>query len=374
MIKKIKIVTVCFFVCLLMMVFCESQKSEWQGRIYESNNVKIIRNPKRPIYEKDVFDLKLELTIGGKEAQKPACMFTNIKEMAVDNQENIFVLDSHQKSIKKFNPQGNYLCSIGRLGQNPGEYGFPWDICLLKNRLSVLDIIYRKLVFYSLGGNFIKQINTVKKGQPIDIKVNSNQEYIIYTLLHRQNRSYELSKFDHDFKKIDVIDSFEREKIPILESLSPDIQWCLTTKDEIIWGYSDRYEIKIQNSKGIFTKRILRNYDPVPVNKQEYAEKINKKFGGKPPGPQFQQKLPKFHPAFHSILTDDIGRIFIGVFPKSDEKGMPYDILDPDGRYLAKMELPFTPYLFKKGKLYSLEKDSGGYLLIKRYQIKWKNL
>ncbi|MFW6140607.1 MAG: 6-bladed beta-propeller [Acidobacteriota bacterium] len=336
--------------------------------------MKIIRNPKNPMHEKGVFDLELELSMEGKEAQKEEYMFTNIKELCVDDKENIYILDPNQKTIKKFNPKGEFLLSIGRSGQGPGEYGFPWDIGLSSNRLVVLDIIHRKLIFYSLDGEYKKQINTFKKGQPIDIKMNSKQEFIVYTLVHGQKRTYELSRFDANFKKIEVIDSFEREKIPILESLAPDIQWAVTKKDEVLWGYSDRYEIKIQNAQGKLSTRILRNYDPVPADEKEYAEQINKKFGGRPPGPQFQQKLPKFHPAFHSILCDEKGRIFIGTFDKTEDKRNTYDILDAEGRYAAKIELPVTPFLFKKGKLYSLEQDPQGYLLIKRYKIRWKNL
>lgn len=374
MLKKIKILAVIFLACLLLMTFCGRQKSEWQGEVYESDGVKIIRNPKKPMHEKDVFDLELELSIGGKEVQKEEYMFTNIKEMCVDDHENIYVLDPNQKSVKKFNHQGEFVQSIGSLGQGPGEYGWPWDICLSSNELAVLDLIYRRIILYSLDGVYIKHINTFKKGQPFDIKMNSNQEFIVYTLGSGQQRTYQLIRFNADFIKIDVIDSFKRDKLPILESISPNIHWCLSKKDEIIWGFSDRYEIKIQNAQGKVTTRILRNYDPVPVDEKEYAEQIKIKFGGRAPGPQFQQKLPRFHPAFHSILTDDKGRIYIGVFDKTEDKNNTYDILDAEGRYIAKMQLQVTPFLFKKGKLYSLKQDPEGYFSIDRYQMKWKSI
>jgi len=356
------------------MTFCGRHKSEWKGEIYESDGVKIIRNPKKPMYDRDVLDLELELSIGGKDVQKEEYMFTNIKEMCVDDQENIYLLDPHQKSIKKFSRKGNFLHAIGRSGQGPGEYGWPWDICLSSNRLAVLDLIYRRIILYSLDGEYIKHINTFKKGQPFDIKMNSNQEFIVYTLGYGEQNTYQLIRFNTDFKKLDVIDSFEREKIPLLDSLAPTIHWCLTQKDDIIWGFSDRYEIKIQNAQGKLTTRILRNYDPIPVDEQKYAEQIKIKFGGKPPGPQFQQRLPKFHPAFHSLLSDDKGRIYISVFDKEEDSQSIYDVLDAKGRYLAKINLPVIPFLFKKGKLYSLKQDSDGYLLINRYQMKWKKL
>jgi hypothetical protein len=374
MIKKVVFLAVFSLSSLLILSFCGKKKSEWQGEIYESDEVKIIRNPKKPMYDRNVLDLELELSIGGKDVPKEEYMFTNIKEICVDDQENFYILDPNQKSIKKFNRKGEFLFTIGRSGQGPGEYGWPWDICLSSNELAVLDIIYRRIIFYSLDGVYIKHLNTFKKGQPFDIKMNSNQEFIVYTLGYGQQRTYQLIRFNADFIKIDVIDSFKRDKLPILESISPNIHWCLSKKDEIIWGYSDRYEIKIQNAQGKLTTRILRNYDPVPVDEKEYAEQIKIKFGGRAPGPQFQQKLPKFHPAFHSLLSDDKGRIYIGVFDKTEDNNSTYDILDAEGRYLAKMQLQVTPFLFKKGKLYSLKQDPEGYLVICRYKMKWKNI
>ena len=374
MIKNLKLLAVISLTFLLALSYCGKQKSDWQGEIYESDGVQIIRNPKKPMYEKDVLDLELELSLGGKDVQKEEYMFTNIKEMCVDDNENIYILDPNQKSIKKFNRRGEFLHTIGRSGQGPGEYGWPWDICLFSDRLAVLDLIKRRIIFYSLEGEYIEHISTFKKGQPIDFKMNSNQEFMVYALTHGEKSIYELSRFDADFGKLDVIDSFEREKIPLLESLAPTIHWCLTQKDEVIWGFSDRYEIKIRNAQGQLTTRILRNYDPVPVDEQEYAEQIERKFGGKAPGPQFQQRLPKFHPAFHSILSDDKGRIYIGVFDQEEDSLSTYDILDAEGRYLAKINLPVTPFLFKKGKLYCLKQESEGYLMICRYKIKWKKL
>ncbi|MFO7979781.1 MAG: 6-bladed beta-propeller [Candidatus Aminicenantes bacterium] len=374
MIKKIGFLTILSLALLFVLTFCGKQKSEWEGEIYESEGVKIVRNPKNPMYENDVFDLELELSIGGKDVPKEEYIFTNIKEICVDDQENIYIVDPNQKSIKKFNRKGEFLFTIGRSGQGPGEYGWPWDICLSSDRVGILDLIYRRLILYSLDGEYIKHINTFKKGQPFDIKMNSNQEFIVYALAHGEKSIYELSRFDSDFRKLDVIDSFEREKIPLLDSLAPKIHWCLNKKDDIIWGFSDRYEIKIQNAQGQLTTRILRNYDPIPVDEQKYAEQIKIKFGGRAPGPQFQQKLPKFHPAFHSLLSDDKGRIYIGVFDKEEDSQRTYDILDAEGRYLAKTNLPVTPFLFKKGKLYSLKQDSDGYLMINRYKIKWKKL
>ena len=72
--NKIKIASIvislsAFSVALLILVFflfvsCEKQKTEWKGTIEKVSGVTVVKNPKEPIYEEDVFGLDEELTIG----------------------------------------------------------------------------------------------------------------------------------------------------------------------------------------------------------------------------------------------------------------------------------------------------------------------
>jgi hypothetical protein len=56
------------------------------------------------------------------------------------------------------------------------------------------------------------------------------------------------------------------------------------------------------------------------------------------------------------------------------------DIFDAEGRFVSKIPLNpssdiFYPasQIFKRGKLYSIEEDTGGYSVVKRYQVTWKS-
>jgi len=109
-----------FSICILSFVFlfnfCGQQKSEWKGSIKDEKGVTVVKNPDEPLYGEDVFALEEELSIGdveGKEEQ----MFKNIIDIAVDENENIYILDLNQRQIRVFDRKGKYLRNIGTLGQ-----------------------------------------------------------------------------------------------------------------------------------------------------------------------------------------------------------------------------------------------------------------
>jgi hypothetical protein len=57
--SKTKVVSIVLSIsALMMLVSCQQQKAEWKGTIEKVDGVTIVRNPKEPIYEEDVINLK----------------------------------------------------------------------------------------------------------------------------------------------------------------------------------------------------------------------------------------------------------------------------------------------------------------------------
>jgi sugar lactone lactonase YvrE len=48
--------------------------------------------------------------------------------MALDSQDNLYILDTGNHRIQKFSPDGAFLASLGRQGQGPGEFSYPDSI------------------------------------------------------------------------------------------------------------------------------------------------------------------------------------------------------------------------------------------------------
>jgi len=371
--RDITVSILIFLFVTVVHISCEQQKAEWQGTIEEVNGVTVVKNPKEPMYAEDVFALEEKLSIGdveGKEEQ----MFKNIFDIAVDENENIYILDLNQRQIRVFDRKGKYLRNVGKLGQGPGEFQYPGQIIISPNQEFVIcDPIVRRLFFFSLDGVFRKDIPTWTKGRLLRVMLDSKGEIIGEVPLIGEKQGFSLRKFGPDFEELCTIATREREKIPILESLAPSIVWCLSESDEIIWGDSGKYEINIQDKNGKLVEKIIKQYEPVKVIEEEHNEQIKRKFGGRAIPPEFEQELPKYYPAYQSFTLDDEERLIVGTFEKEETgKGYYWDVFDSEGKYVVKIPFKTKPRVWKNQKLYTIEEDEEGYQCVKRYKVAWK--
>lgn len=81
----------------------------------------------------------------------------------------------------------------------------------------------------------------------------------------------------------------------------------------------------------------------------------------------------KYRPFYNRILKDDKGNIYVrklkSVF--DEEKSEEFDIFNPEGYYLYKIKLPFTPHLIKAGYIYHVHTDEeAGEIRLIRYMVK----
>jgi len=163
------------FICIFLSSSYSQQKAEWKGKIEYEDGVKVIKNPKRPMYSNYVFHMEEDLSIG-EETGKEEYMFSRISGISVDREERIYVLDYSEANIKVFNKNGDYLKTIGRKGQGPGEMTSPFAICITnRNEIVIQDLNNHQISFFSLEGRYLKAISTAELiivGSVIDTRGN----------------------------------------------------------------------------------------------------------------------------------------------------------------------------------------------------------
>jgi len=356
------LVLLCFF-----SLSCKKQKTAWTGTIENVDGIRVVKNPKKPLWDKDVFILEEELSIGDTEGKKEY-MFSQIKDIAVDYQERIYILDEKEAHIKTFDKNGKYISTIGRKGQGPGEIGAPRNLHITRqNEIVIIDMSNRRLAFFSLTGDYIKNISSAKvswRSTGIDSK--GNIIGVIAKITEDGSLRHELMKFDPNMNYLFSFISYPAPSQAGFNPYMPVLRWCLGEKDHIICGYPKKYEINVFNFKGEVIKKIIKEYEPV-----EIAEDEQRKLEELPPTIKVIDL--KHKSAFQRLIVDDLGKIFVMTWEKAtNTDGFFYDIFDSEGKYIVKVPLKTFPSIIRQNKLYTIEEDEDGYQYVKRYQVYWK--
>lgn len=123
-------------------------------------------------------------------------------------------------------------------------------------------------------------------------------------------------------------------------------------------------------------KKIIRKCKPVKITKKDRKE-IERRFSRSRLAKRgYKLIIPKHYPFFHGIWVDEEGRIFVLTYDRTGKERRFYymDIFDSVGRYIGKVpfKIRFDTLLFKRRKLYTIERDKEGFYKVKRYNIHWK--
>jgi hypothetical protein len=353
---------------------CQKEKDEWTGTITEVDGNTIVKNPKAPMFGEDVFSLEEELSIGEAE-EREEYIFSNIRDIAVDEESRIYILDSKESHIRLFDKNGEYIKTIGKKGQGPGEFQLPSSLQITsQNEIVVNDSASRKIHFFTLDGNFLRAVSQTQMTFFSNPKVDDEGNIIASYMIADQEVTYVLKKFNAQLEGLFTIFSTEVLKYPYINPFFPQCYWEITKENNLIWGFADKYELYIINSDGKHVKKIIKEYDPIKITEGEKENWIKERFGGYEGIPsEVKLSWNEHHNAFIYLSVDDQGRIFVRTYERvSEDDKYYYDVFDSEGKYMAKIPLGARPQSWKKGKLYTIEEDEGGCQVVKRYKVTWK--
>jgi len=254
MMRKTSLV-VCFSVSLLSLCSC-SKTDEWKGKIEYVNDIQVVINPDKGLWEastngKNII-FKEEVAIGALEGDKNQ-LFYQPTSVIADQDENIYILDSGNYRIQKFDKNGHYLLTIGRKGQGPGEILRSFTIKLDSHKnLIVFDIDNNRISKFTAQGNFTDSFNL--KFTPQAGVLDSEDNIYIYSrykgkLIHKFN-----PQGQHLFSFMDEIKSENKRIEPHING-SGSIG--ITQDDEVFLVLTFPYTIYFYDSQGKPLKKIV---------------------------------------------------------------------------------------------------------------------
>ncbi len=383
-------------VCLSFLFFAASgdQKAGWKGKIEQEEGVKVIKNPEEPLYGEIEFELELDLSIGGEEFDENY-NFMRVSDVEVDDEGNIYVFDSRQYRIQKYDRDGKYLQTIGRQGEGPGEFQRASRMTLsAAGKLYVDD--FRKILIFNPD-------HTHERSMNCDFLIRSylvtkEENFLGWAMIRtEEGSSFDVVLIDSNGNKMDTIASFPDPSVVLTKSLSggggismggsppysPGLLFCPVSNELGVYGYSDNYRLWVVNSEGKVVSIIEKEEKKIQTSRKEESDYLKKRMDSmnKSGGVQWAvgdlkklYKFAKYKPFFSDIRADDSGHIYLQK-PKSvmkPEEDTSFDCFSKEGYYLYNVKIhKINPRVIKNGCVYTYRTDPDtGYYKVERYRIK----
>ena len=135
------------------------------------------------------------------------------------------------------------------------------------------------------------------------------------------------------------------------------------TGDDLVFGYSQRAELRVVSSGGEL-KRILRwHATPDPITSEEKRQWDEEQEVGRESGRRVQLSdypwLPDHKAFFDKLKADDQGNLWARDLPPPDPSPERWTVLSAEGRWLGVVQMPdgFTLSTVARGRVYGVHRD-----------------
>ncbi len=364
---------------------CSKKAAEagWKAEVEIVDGVKMIRNPEAPRHGSFAFDLVEDLAIG--EEKNGAYFFPESAYVNVDGQGRIYVCDIGNLRVQVYEKDGQYLRTLGRQGQGPGEYSFPFNVLLAGNGDVYIDS-GRSFVVFGPDGIF-------KKNVTLKTFLSTNSLGPGGTIIGGPQPSYreeggpkrKLVQLSPDGEMLRTLAEFRAygasAGMMLLHWYSGNISYALRSEDSLFYGYSLEYKVQVVDGEGRDLFSFSKAEKSQGITGEEADLTREKGIGawfGQGDRKTAPLDLPDHRPFFSRFLSDDLGRLYVIRFLPITEKAVTtseVDVFSKDGIYLYRMTWPFLPQIIRGGFLYEVRQDEeAGLTKIVRHRIaNWKD-
>ncbi len=144
---------------LKIIIFCLSVNPLFAQEITTEDEIKVIQNKKSVWGNNPQIKLELTGTLGDLDNTNDNYMFYLPEGIAGDPEGNLYVLDTGNFRVQKFDKNLKYLKTFGRQGQGPGEFVNPRSVDFSDNKLYVNDWRNRRIEIFDPEGKNTGMVN-----------------------------------------------------------------------------------------------------------------------------------------------------------------------------------------------------------------------
>jgi len=305
----------------------------------------------------------------GKDVEWETLIYDGKKDIVVAPDGSIFVTNTHQDNIFKFDAGGRLTATYGRRGLGPGDLLTPSCYSLLNENYLVISeyAANSRISIFDFSG---KCKDVVKTKHPCFRAVGLRDNKIAYYTLKNKNEKKEtvigealviIKDIDSGVEK--VVDAFEKVTkvidISPTYNLAPDnfLGECFIhgdSKGNLLVGVSNTNIFKIYSPAGVLLKTFTVNIEPIPVSEayvksqkdsmlaslleQPIPQEMRKAFVNAVKKTDFNKFFEKNFPYYSQVAIDSEGNIL--VFKWLDNSGKAneneiFQVYSPEGKFLC---------------------------------------
>lgn len=336
--------------------------------------VQVVENKLKPQGSQQLL-LKKELTVG--QLAEGGSLFGSIAGADMAGDGRLFVLDGINKKLRIFDTTGKQLKELGRSGQGPGEWDTPFMVKLVsENELMVADAGNRKIVYLDSQGNMTREVSYARNMGLVKLQESNGQYWVAEMGVEGNSIAYTIARCDSGFNRLVKFDTLLMP-LPIsgnkINPFEMYFEFCLDSRGNLLYGLSSAYEIKCFNPEGKLFRIVRKEYRPRPITEKDRQEILSQL--PETAGINLKEMLafPDYFPPFGALLIDEADRLYVRTFEKGQvPHWYTWDVFDPQGKLIARVEMPENTLLIKGGKLCAVEKDEEDYQYLCLYQATWK--
>jgi hypothetical protein len=353
--------SVVLFLLILSVAFFSSsaEAGDWRGSEVDKDGIPHMMNPSQPI--ETPVSLKLEelWRVSGDESED--FLFGVLIQIASDDQGNIYVLDSQLHQVMVFTSKGEYIRSIGRQGEGPGEFNRPSDLFMTPDgHIAVMQGMPGKIVLLTPegepagnhpvpeaedGGMQMFSAGQLAGDQLVlsaerfsrrDDGMTISSALIGIDKTGKQVATYFEQEDKRDFANL----SFEEKKMR-----NNAVTWSAGSDGRIYASDNfDAYYIKIYKPDGTLERVIEREYESRARSAEEIEEntpRVMIRRGNQAQRPEV--KASETDRDIQRIYPREDGTVWVlsshGAFDAPEGAIATFDVYDPEGRFVRQVTL-----------------------------------
>ena len=343
--------------------YCGERKNEYPVQTETVDGIEVVIDPDYPRDGIWILQLEEELSIGDEASDN--YIFDSPAEVRVGEEGMIYVSDWGFTNVRCFDKDGQYIRTIGRKGQGPGEFE-TIRFCLSNDgKIYFMDVVNSRISILDTKGHFIssfKALNLSAGHFPIYSDKDNNiyfsrefrKEKDRYRMtIHRCNPSGdELLNYGEFLGDRLILYERDGKMTQSRRSLSPITVWIVTRDGRLYAGYSGTYRISVYEPNGSLSFKFGREYDPIPDREN------------------WLQGAYDFLPAFYrNWLLDDDRNLWIELLRTIGQEEIVYDVFSPEGIYLNQFHVEHRISFIKNGRAYCIVHSEQGMPLVTRNRM-----